>query len=196
MGAALMRVRDDDRGTSAVEFALVAPVMIMSMMGLFDLGFNMYTASLLEGSIQKAARDSTIEGAVGETSTLDAKVTTMVRNLAPQSSLAFKRTAYASFSDVGKPEDFTDVNEDGSCNDGEPYEDANGNQTWDADQGKTGLGGARDAVLYEVTVTYPRPFPVASVFGMSPDFTLTSRTVLRNQPYDNDKKVVTVRNCV
>jgi len=169
--------------------------MIMSMMGLFDLGFNMYTASLLEGAIQKAARDSTIEGAAGETSTLDAKVTTMVRNLAPQSSLVFKRTAYASFSDVGKPEDFTDINEDGACNDGEPYEDANGNQAWDADQGKTGLGGARDAVLYEVTVTYPRPFPVASVFGMKSDYILTSRTVLRNQPYDNDQKTVAVRNC-
>jgi hypothetical protein len=47
------------------------------------------------------------------------------------------------------------VNGDGVCNAGEPFEDANANGSWDADQGKAGSGGARDAVLYEVQVTYP-----------------------------------------
>jgi len=109
--------------------------------------------------------------------------------------VAFTRTSYASFSDVGRPEDFTDVNSDGACNNGEPYEDANGNGKWDADQGKSGQGGSRDAVLYEVQVTYPRPFPVMAIFGMSPNYTLTSRTVLRNQPYDLTKTPAAVLNC-
>ncbi|WP_052223351.1 TadE/TadG family type IV pilus assembly protein [Novosphingobium malaysiense] len=185
----------DESGASAVEFALVAPVLLMAMMGLFDLGYNVYTATLLEGAIQKAARDSTIEGSVSKTSTLDGRVTDMVRNIAPQAQLTFKRTAYASFSDVGKPEDFTDVNNDGMCDAGEPFEDANGNGVWDADQGKAGSGGARDAVLYEVKVTYPRPFPVTAIFGMSADYAMTSRTVLRNQPYNVSEKTVKVLNC-
>ncbi|GGN48905.1 hypothetical protein GCM10011349_19000 [Novosphingobium indicum] len=191
----LRHLQSDRTGASAVEFALVAPVLLMAMMGLFDLGYNVYTATLLEGAIQKTARDSTIEGSVSKTSTLDAAVTEMVRNIAPQATLNFKRTAYSSFSDVGKPEDFTDVNGDGVCNAGEPFEDANANGSWDADQGKAGSGGARDAVLYEVQVTYPRPFPVTSMFGMDADYIMTSRTVLRNQPYDLSEKVVKVLNC-
>lgn len=189
----LGQLRADSRGAAVVEFALIAPALLMTLFGLFDLGYNIYTAELLEGAIQKTARDSGIESA--NTTTLDAKVTTQVKNIAPQATLVFTRTSYASFSDVGRPEDFTDVDGNGSCNNGEPYEDANGNGSWDADQGKTGQGGSRDAVLYEVQVTYPRPFPVMSIFGMSPNYTLTSRTVLRNQPYDLTNIPATVLNC-
>ncbi|MEJ2409357.1 MAG: pilus assembly protein [Novosphingobium sp.] len=195
MRGPLPSLRADSKGATAVEFALVAPVMLLSMLGLFDLGYNIYTAALLEGAIQKAARDSSIEGSSGKTSVLDARVTQMVRNIAPGAALEFKRMSYTSFSDVGKPEDFTDINGNGRCDDGEPYEDANGNNTWDADQGKAGSGGARDAVLYEVKVTYPRPFPVGAVLHMDTNYTLVSQTVLRNQPYDLSEKPVKVLNC-
>lgn len=189
-------LRTDRRGVAAVEFGLVAPLVLMTMMGLFDMGYNIYTEILLDGAIQKAARNSTIEGAFSKTGQLDATVTTAVHDIAPRATLVFKRTAYASFSKIGRPEDFTDVNKDGRCDLGEPYEDANGNGSWDADQGASGAGGARDAVLYQVTVTYPRPFPVASFLGQKPTFSMMARTVLRNQPYDLTQKVVKVRTCV
>lgn len=185
----------DERGAAVVEFALVAPVMIMTMMGLFDLGYNVYTAVLLDGAIQQAARNSTIEGSAYKTATLDAKVTDMVHAIAPAAHLTFKRTSYASFSDVGKPEDFTDVNANGTCDAGEPFEDANGSGSWDPDQGKAGSGGARDATLYEVSVNYERPFPVTQFLGLPSDYTITARTVLRNQPYDLLAKTVKVLNC-
>ena len=43
---------------------------------------------------------------------------------------------------------------------GEPFEDANANGTWDEDRGSDGQGGARDAVLYVVSVSYRRAFGV------------------------------------
>jgi Flp pilus assembly protein TadG len=191
----LDRLRAERDGVTVVEFALITPVLIMSMMGLFDLGYNVYTAVLLDGAIQQVARNSTIEGASSKTSVLDAKVTNMVHTIAAGATLDFKRTSYASFSDVGKPEDYTDVNANGACDGGEPFEDANGNGSWDSDQGTAGSGGARDAVLYAVQVTYVRPFPVTQFLGMSPNFTMTSRTVLRNQPYDLSDKSVKIGNC-
>lgn len=187
------RLHSDRRGAAVVEFALIAPALLMTVFGLFDLGYNIYTAELLEGAIQKAARNSGIESA--NSATLDGRVAAQVKNIAPRATLTFKRTSYASFSDIGRPEDFTDVNGDGHCNNGEPFEDANANGAWDADQGKSGQGGSRDAVLYEVQVTYPRPFPVMAIFGMSPNYSLTSRTVLRNQPYDLTPKPASVLNC-
>lgn len=192
---ALRSLRRDERGVTVIEFALIAPVMIMTMMGLFDLGYNVYTAVLLDGAIQQAARNSTIEGASTKTAALDAKVTSMVHAIAPSASLAFKRTAYTSFAKVGKPEDFTDVNGNGTCDAGEPFEDANGSGGWNTNQGKAGSGGARDAVLYEVTVSYERPFPVLQFLGLEPDYAMTARTVLRNQPYDLTAKTVKVLNC-
>ena len=179
--AALLR---DKSGVAIIEFALIAPVLLLMLLGLLDLAFNMYTTEMLQGAIQNAARNSTIEGASGKDAALDATVTTAVRAVAPSATLTFDRRAYSSFTEAGRPEDYTDVDNDGTCNNGEPFEDANGNGSWDLDRGKAGFGGARDAVLYTVTVNYQRPFPVAGFIpGQTKDFTLSAVTVLRNQPY-------------
>lgn len=189
------QLAEDRRGVTIVEFAMIAPVLMIGMMGMFDLGYNIYTDALLQGAIQKAARDSTIEGAQDQAAELDAKVAGVVRQIAPSAVLSYTRKAYTSFSDVSQPEDFRDVNGDGVCNDGEPFEDANGNGSWDRDRGRDGFGGARDAVLYTVTVDYPRLFPVAGLIGQSPNFQLTASTVLRNQPYNLQTQRAATGNC-
>jgi Flp pilus assembly protein TadG len=182
--ARFSRLAADNAGVSAVEFALIAPVLLMMVLGIFDLGHNMYTTSMLQGAIQQAARNSTIEGAAGNAAALDGLVTDAVRAISPNATLQFGRTAYTNFSDVGQAEDFTDSDNDDVCNNGEPYEDSNGNGQWDTDQGIAGQGGARDAVLYQVTVSYPRLFPIARLIpGQTDTFTMQSQTVLRNQPY-------------
>lgn len=175
--------RNED-GVTVVEFALVAPALLVLVLGVFDLAYNVYTNGIVNGAIQRAARGSTIEGASSNQAKLDAIVTSEVRSVTPNATLTFERKAYASFSDVGRPEDFTDRDNDGICNNGEPYEDANRNGRWDTDPGAAGFGGARDAVLYTVTVTYPRLVPIAALIpGQNKYFTLKTRSVLRNQPY-------------
>lgn len=191
----LRTLRRDERGVSAVEFGLLTPVLLLGLMGVFDTGYDMYTASVLEGAIQSAARASTLQNAGGNEATIDGNVTKAVQDIAPGATTAFTRTAYHSFSEAGKPEDYTDTNKNGKCDAGEPYEDVNENSKWDTDRGAAGFGGARDVVLYQVDVTYPRPFAVASLLGWPSTYTMTARTVLGNQPWDNVKKVATVRNC-
>ena len=186
-----------NQGATVVEFALVAPALMVLLMGLMDLAHSMYTAQMLQGAVQGAARDSTIEGATSIDDQLDANVTRAVRAVAPGATLAFGRMAYATFSSVSRPEDFTDADDDGTCNNGEVFEDVNGNDTWDADQGMAGMGGGRDAVLYTVTVTYRRPFPVAALIpGQTADNTFVVNTVLRNQPYGASAMAApTTANC-
>ena len=191
----LRRVADDARGVSAIEFAVVAPVLIVGIMGMFDLGYNIYTDALLQGAVQKAARDSTIEGAPAKANVLDAKVARIVHQIAPRAALTYERKAYASFGDVNQPEDFTDLDDDGICNNGEPFEDANGSGVWDSDRSVAGFGGARDAVLYTVTVDYPRPFPVAKLIGQSGEFKMVATTVLRNQPFNLQTIRAKTGNC-
>ena len=188
-------LRSDNRGAAAVEFGLVAPCLLLGLLGMFDLGYSMYTSTLLKGAIHKAARDSTIEGAGIKASSLDAHVTRVVQDIAPKAVLTFSRKSYTSYSVIGKAEDFTDVNKNDTCDDGEPYEDANGNKQWDDDRGKEGSGGARDAVLYEVNVTYPRAFPLYRLIGAEPTAELSAKTILRNQPYADKSIIVSVEYC-
>lgn len=186
----------DERGATLVEFALLSPVLLLTILGLMDMGYNYYVQAQLQGTIQKAARDATLERAQSTTDDIDASVAKAVHQLVPAASLAFERSSYTRFTDVAQPEDFSDLDEDGRCDDGEPFEDANGNGRWDEDRGTRGTGGARDAVLYEVTVTYPRAFGIAGLVGLPNTFTTRSTTVLRNQPWG--EQIVTVRpgNCL
>jgi hypothetical protein len=185
----------DTRGATIVEFAAVAPVLLMVVLGLMGLSYNLYAATLLEGAIQEAARDSGLEGADGQTMAIDLKVRGIVDDIVSDADIEFDRRAYTDFSDVARPEDFTDTDGDGLCTGGEPFEDVNGNGTWDQDRGSEGLGGARDAVLYSVTVSYPRLFSVMKLLGFTETVSAQTRTVLRNQPYGNQDKAVTVGNC-
>lgn len=192
--ASLLR---DERGVTVVEFAMITPALALVLFGLFDLTYNMYTVQMLQGAIQDAARDSTIEGAGSGQAAIDANVTRAVHAVAPGATITFDRKSYTNFTGVARPEDYNDLNANNTCDNGEPYEDANMNGNWDLDPGETGFGGARDAVLYSVNVNYRRAFPIyAFIPGQTEDFNLVATTVLRNQPYGQQNAVSPpTRNC-
>jgi Flp pilus assembly protein TadG len=185
----------DERGAALTEFGLIAPALIVLILGLMEVSYNMYAISLVEGAIHKAGRDGTIEGAGTRGLEIDNRVRAIVQDVVPDATITFDRRAYVDYEEVNQPEDFTDVNGDGQCNAGEPFADVNGNGRWDLDRGRIDMGGARDAVLYTVTVSYPRTFKGVSLIGLSEMATVQARTVLRNQPYGPQNKPTTVGNC-
>jgi hypothetical protein len=197
--AAFRRARSvvrDPRGATVVEFAAIAPAMLMLILGLLDLSFNIYTSTLLEGAIQKAGRDASLEGASGRSLAIDNRVRRIVGDLVRNATIEIDRRAYTDFSDVSQPEDFSDLDGNGLCNGGEAFEDANGNGTYDTDRGVEGVGSARDAVLYTVTVNYPRAFPVMSLLGFDSTVTAQARTILRNQPFGTQRGASAVGSCL
>lgn len=182
------RIRRNEDGAALVEFAIVAPVFFMMLMGIFDLGHIAYVRSILNGAVQNAARDSALENAAlaDNTDVIDNNVRRAIQNLSnsiEDNDIKIERTSYFSFDDVNRPEAFTDGDGDAKCNNNEVFEDENGNGVWDADIGEEGLGGARDVVVYNVAVTYDRLFPLYKMLGMPQDVTLSTSTVLQNQPY-------------
>ena len=52
----LRQLAADCRGATIVEFAMITPALLLTLMGLFDMAHNMYTAQMLNGAIQQAAR--------------------------------------------------------------------------------------------------------------------------------------------
>ena len=184
----------DRRGATIVEFAIILPVMMMLIMGLGEMLYQEYIQAVLNGAVQKAGRDSGIQGGADQTGTIDASVIGMIGSVLPVptqncsgqnttiATYCSTRENYDTFTEVA-PEPFNDTNGNGKCDAGESYSDENGNQQWDADPGISGQGGANDVTLYSMVLTYPRFFPVAALLGFSNTATLTSSTLLKNQPY-------------
>lgn len=176
-------IAQDERGITVVEFAMVAPVMLLLIMGLGDLVHQAYVQAVLDGTVQKAARDSAIQGGGGRTGQIDAIVEEAVQSVAPGAVVPpADRQTYSSFATVG-PERFKDDNNNGARNPGECFDDVNGNKQWDAEPGSIGQGGAIDVTLLTYSVTYDRLFPTAAFVGWPASVTLRSQTLLRNQPY-------------
>lgn len=197
LGDFLRQLRDDRSGVTLVEFAFVGPVLILMVIGLFDIAHTQYTSSVLHGALQKAGRDLTLENANSQEANIDQRVADQVRSLMPASAtVVFEKVSHFDFADIGEPEEFTDQNDDDICNNNEPYVDTNDNGQWDADRGKDGIGGARNAVLYTARVSYPRLFPLYGMIGLPQEVTLEASTVLRNQPFDEQNdRITTTRNC-
>lgn len=178
----LRRLRRDNSAVTIVEFAMVAPVMLLLLLGLFDLGYRAYASSVLQGSLHDAARMATVGGF--SMTQIDARVKTRLSNFATRSTVTTAAASYYEFSGVSQPEkvvgDTVPLN---SYNAGDCFEDVNGNNAYDTDRGRGGTGNADDIVRYRVTISFQRIFPLGYLLGWPNTQTLTQETVLRNQPF-------------
>lgn len=185
-------------GTTITEFGLIAPIFMTMVMGALDLGHTLYMQSTLQGAVQKAARDSTLEsgGTTANQTAINTAITDQVQRLAKGATVTITRTSFRDYTKAASrtKEPFTDTNGNGTCNAGEPYEDSNNSGSWDIDNGTTGQGGAKDSVILSTQISYPRLFPFLKAIGLPANVTINATTVLVNQPY-GDQAAVTVRNC-
>jgi Flp pilus assembly protein TadG len=181
-GGLLRRLRRDEGGVTVIEFAMVAPVMLLLLLGFFDLGYRVYAQSVLQGALHDAARMATVGGY--SMTQIDSRVKTRLSNFATRSTVTTAAASYLDFAGVSQPEKIVgDTAPIGSYNAGDCFEDTNGNNGYDTDRGSAGTGNSDDIVRYRVTITFPRVFPLGALMGWPSSQTLTSETVLRNQPY-------------
>ena len=183
------------RGVTIIEFAFAAPALLLLLFGFFDFGYRAYALSVLQGEVQKAGRDGTLEGAGGATASIDARIKTTVQTVVKNGVFVFDRRAFVSFTRAGEAEIFTDTNRNGTREPGECYQDENSSGFWEDNAGVVGQGGARDIVVYEVTVTFERLFPLAGLLGLPNTQSISSSSVLRNQPYGDQTIRPIVSRC-
>jgi Flp pilus assembly pilin Flp len=204
----LRKLRRDARGAALMEFALVAPTFILLIMGGLEAGHSLYVRAILQGAVQKAARDSALDSgsALAKQAEINTKVRDQIYN-AYNVEPVFTRRYYRSFEKAAaaQMETFTDTaasagipgQPNGKCDRGEPYIDANNNSVWDQDGADEGQGGPEDKVVYTATITYPTLFGMAGLIGFSNDQTVSASTIIGNQPYGDQKQYTapTARNC-
>lgn len=193
----LHRLRGDQWGASVVEFAVVAPVFLVLTTGALDLGHTVYTKSVLEGAVQKAARDSALEDAANTTrqAAIDQALKNTVLQIQPFATVQITRKSFKDFSTAKtSKETFVDANKNNTCDNGETYVDSNKSGAWDTDSGTNGQGGAKDITIYTATMTYQRLLPTLTLLGMSRDVTMSAKNVVANQPY-SDQIAAPTGNC-
>lgn len=191
----LSALRRSAAGASAVEFALAAPLLLLIIGVTLEMAQAFYIRAVLQGSVNRAARDSSLQSAQTSQTGIDQGVTRMIHDAMPSATTTFTRRNYADFTNIGQPEDFTDTNHNGIHDPTECFVDLNGNGTWDADVGKSGLGGANDAVVYTVTVTYNQWFGFTRMFGLPQTQSIHATTILRNQPFATQTTRTGVQIC-
>ena len=188
----IRHLRHDARGATIVEFAFVAPILVLTLLGLFDLGYKSYVASILQGALHEAARMGTVGNKT--TAQIDAHIQNRLNQFSRGATITITHNSYMDFSGVKVPETITsDTAPVGSYNVGDCYQDANANLVYDTDRGKSGMGGSEDVLHYSITMSYPRLFPLTKLMGLPSTDTITSSTVFRNQPYGSRSTSVATR---
>lgn len=190
MIAPLRRLGRDSAGVTIIEFALVAPVMLVLLGGLLELGYVAFARSTLESAILDASRTARVAECPGEAAALiEQEVVSRMAVVVShdgQPPVLQVRSYGNEFGNVGNPEPFNDLDASGSFDPGEPYTDINGNGSWDDDMGKSGSYGSYGEVV-EFTATFNvaslLPFIAARINDNEGFYPIAAETVVRNEPF-------------
>lgn len=185
--AALLR---DRRGSTAVDFAIIGPSLVLMLIGILEVSMLLMSQTLLQSAVADAAR-SGLTGQPGDGLTRAELIRLAAErvggNLIRPEHLRLETLVYTSFANVGEPEPYTDVNSNGAYDPGEPFTDVNGNGSWDVDQGRSGLGGPNDIVLYRILYDWQPMTPLLR--GLLPDegrLELSASFAVRNEPFPEE----------
>ncbi len=180
----LRRFLRNRRGSSLVEFAIMAPLTITMLIGIVELGMVFLVSSSLENAVLASSRFG-ITGSTADGTTREDVIRDVIEQntygLVPLDEVTIDTIVYDNFSDIGEPEPFADTNANGVFDTGEPFTDVNGNGQYDTDVGLAGLGGPGDIVLYRIR------YQIQSLTQLfDPFFTVidhSATVAVRNEPF-------------
>lgn len=195
-----LRVAGNEAGSPAVEFALAAPVLLLVIAAIIEFGMIMFVTVLMEGGLREAARFG-ITGQTSKDSDRASQILAIVADrtlgLVDVNKATIAITAYPTFDDVGKREDFVDRNANGKYDeDVDDLRDCNGNHERDDDRGTSGAGNAGDVVVYRFEYDWPLlTSMMAPLIGKDGKFHLQANAVVRNEPWDGSALGKERANC-
>ncbi len=183
------RIFPDRSGSPAIEFALAFPIVLGLTMGIIEIGHITFANATLEGAVREASRRGVTGFIPDNTSREDhvrGRIIEMMRIFSLEGEIGIDTKVYDSFADIGKPEPFSDTNDNGTYDEGECFTDVNQNGVWDPDMGVAGLGGAGAIVVYSANVNLRLLTPAFRWMTGSEDgsIRLEASTAVRNEPFN------------
>lgn len=173
----------DRRGMATTELALVLPLLLLLSAGTIEAGLMLMVDASLELGMRRAIRfGMTNQGGGTREDNIRAMLTEVMKTWKGDGTIDLTFRAYSSLDNVGRPEPFTDVNGNGTCDAGEqsPAQDINHNGQWDADMGASTAGGSGDIVIYTARLTRPGFSGVLRLVGIS-ELTFSRQMAITNE---------------
>ncbi|MBA4749585.1 MAG: pilus assembly protein [Alphaproteobacteria bacterium] len=182
-------------GAAMIEFAIIAPVFLTILIGIFDVGIMMIIRTSLEEGARAASRYGITGGSSGSL-TRSGSINQVILNtigiysggLVDTSKVTITVKSYSSLSNVGQPEPFIDTNGDGKYEGPgqpggpEPFTDVNSNGKWDADQGLVGsYGTGGQAVEYLISYQWT-PYVLGFIPALG-TITMTGTATVDNEAF-------------
>lgn len=175
-------------GASMLEFAFAAPVLVLAVTAVVELGMILFVTALLEGGVRDASRfgiTGYAPAGVNREDRIVERITENALGLVDASDIDISTMVYGDFSQIGQPEPFVDSDPaNGTYDTGEEYVDVNGNGQWDADMGVAGAGGPGSVVVYTASLDWPLVTPLmGALIGTDGKIGLSASIAVRNEPY-------------
>jgi len=173
-------------GVSVIEFAIIAPVLFLFLIGFIEFAMIAFTNSVLEGATSIGSRigRTGYNGGMAREDYIRNEIQRLSGGYLDISRLEINILAYDTFDHVGDEEDYVDANGNGMRDPGESYTDTNGNGQWDADRGIAGPGDRNAVVLYKVSYPWEIFTPVmSSIIGDQGIINLTAIATVRNERF-------------
>ncbi len=184
-------------GSSAIEFALAAPIVILTMAAIIDFMMVLFVSSLMEGGLQNASRlgrtgFQTVAVTVPRIDAIRQEIADATIGMVNMDDLTVATRVYPCFDSIGEPEPYIDADASGSYDIGEVFTDVNGNGTRDLDMAATGFGGPGSVVLYTVAYDWAALTPlIGNFFGPDGKMPIGVSVAVRNEPFDFTAPLVT-----
>jgi Flp pilus assembly protein TadG len=205
-----LRFTRDRRGTTAIEYALILPVLLLLSFGILEMSLYMAADVTLEGGLKQASRYGITSQNPGSlTAQQLANVPTAFNTGDPRTEMiglilyqntfhivnlnnaTISTQVFSSFSVAQNGEPYTDLNNNGQYDAGEPYSDMNCNGVRDGPGASgAGVGAAGNIVVYTVTYNWPVLTPLVGQFLGKPDpnnagryiIPMKASIVVKNEP--------------
>lgn len=174
-------------GATAIEFAIIAPVFFMLLMGIIEIGLIMFAQTVLSGSLAHGARIGKTGYTEGERAAyIRSEILRLSGGVLDPGQLQVNPLHYESFESVGAIEPCIPANID-PCLGSTPnvhFQDINGNGIRD-DRGIAGPGGRNRIVLYEARYDWPIFTPMMGHFfgNGSGTFELSATALVKNEGF-------------
>lgn len=178
------KLRRNDRGNVATEFATTGTAVILMLLTLMEGAGMMMAQGLMDNAVNRAARYG-MTGAGGDFSDRKSQIIEIVRSstfgLLDPEKIAIDTYSYDSFEAVSFGESAFDANGNGTLDNGETFDDVNGDGVFQPATGRSNPGGAGEVVVYQVVYQWPGLTPLMT--KMVGEVTLRAQLPVKNEVF-------------
>jgi Flp pilus assembly pilin Flp len=185
-GPIMHRLRKDESGGTAIEFAFIGLTVIYFLVGIMEFSMTMTVGNSLEAATNLSSRlgktgYTDTDAHLTQKETIYREIERRVGPLIDMDKLEISHEVYNDFKSLTSPDILKDENADGDTDDPGEWTDVDGDGFKD---GADGIGSSGHIVVYSISYPWKVMTPLmGEIIGDGGIIDLTAYSVVKNEPY-------------